>query len=147
MSFKVSFKTTGLGRLERKAKQLGRRAENRIGRTAISRSTKPFVAEAKARLDSVDTGKFKKTIGRRVRKLKIGWTSIIGPRRHPEIPTNLGLWLEFGTPHRAHKSGKSTGRVAPRPFLRPAIDAKKATFVRLYSEEFRRKLLEEVRRG
>lgn len=37
----------------------------------------------------------------------------------------LAHLFEFGTAQRHHKSGKSTGRMRPQPFMRPAWDANK----------------------
>lgn len=36
--------------------------------------------------------------------------------------SKLSHLFEFGTAERRHKSGKSTGAMAPRPFMRPAWD-------------------------
>jgi HK97 gp10 family phage protein len=41
--------------------------------------------------------------------------------------------IEFGTGPRQHKSGKSTGQVVARPFLRPAWDEKQKTVIERFA--------------
>lgn len=96
---------------------------------ALLRLLAPVEATAKA-LAPVRSGKLRdridiaKGLSRRQRRGRRREKGLIeafvgaSPARHAHL-------VEFGTKERAHKSGKSTGAAAAKPFMRPAWDAHK----------------------
>lgn len=50
-------------------------------------------------------------------------------------PSRAAHLIELGTKPRFHKSGKSTGQMPARPFLRPAFDAEKENALRILGED------------
>jgi HK97 gp10 family phage protein len=58
--------------------------------------------------------------------------------------SRLAHLFEFGTAPRFHRSGKSTGRMMPRPFMRPGFDAAVPEARRRFGATMRRRLDAEV---
>jgi len=127
----------------------------------------PIVREAKQRVP-VDTGKLKRSIGRRFKFYRGTGTDVvvIGPRqrRGDEKVRSTGLLstkttiikaiegyhghlVEYGTVARYTKSGAFRGIGPAQPFMRPAWDLRKREAEYLGVKKLREEVDKEARRG
>jgi HK97 gp10 family phage protein len=133
---------TGAKELEAALRELPKR----IGKATITRALKKAAApiEADAQLRASET---KAALGER--GVSISTKLSRRQKRGKRVDKNtvelyigahsarrgLAHLIEFGTGMRRHKSGKSTGRMAARPFMRPAWDANKGRLLEVISDE------------
>lgn len=106
----MTFKITGLNELEAKLKGLGPLVATKIGDDSLLAASKPISAEMR-RLVPVKTGRLKRSIA--TAKNSVRGTSILSRVIGFKSPGRYYSHLvEFGTVHSA-----------PRPFVRPALNA------------------------
>lgn len=127
------FKVIGDKKLRRKFKKMRDVILRSAGRKAMNFALTPINAEAKKRV-TVITGTLKKSIGKKVKAYKfskviiglvgvrLGFKKEVDGKLHR--PEKYGHLVEFGS---KGKSGK--------PFLRPALDAKKNEAFRRYGSK------------
>ena len=114
------------------------KTQRRLNLNALSAGARLIVKDAKRRVP-VRTGELRDSITvrrpRRGQTVKIGFIQPASGRAHIE---------EFGTAPRVQKkTGRSTGRAAAQPFLRPAIDAQFQAAFEKYGQIMFRGLLRE----
>ena len=128
----------GLGDLQKLLEQFTGRTQRRLNLNALMAMGRVIVKDAKRRVP-VRTGALKKAIT--VKRPRRGNTVKIGFKPPASRYAHL---VEFGTGERVQKkSGRSTGRAAAQPFLRPAIDAQFQAAFEKYGENMLRGLLRE----
>ncbi|MDQ7019617.1 MAG: HK97 gp10 family phage protein [Robiginitomaculum sp.] len=110
-------KLVGLDELEKLMKKFTGKTQRRINLNALSAMARVVAKEAKSRVPA-RTGGLRDAIT--VKRPRRGGTVKIGFKRPDSGKAHL---VEFGTALRVKKDGKSTGRVAAQPFMRPALDA------------------------
>ena len=132
-------------RLEKKLNALASGAVRRRMERASLKKALPIGREAvKAAAPVGDTGNLRRSIKSEVRD-RIGTVyGIIGAdwtfARHAHL-------VELGSSERFHSSGKSVGRMTPRPFMEPAIKSSQSAMGRALEEELKQQILLEARRG
>lgn len=92
----------------------------RTGTTTAKRRTRKHRASAPGEAPAVDTGNLKSSIKKR-RVGNMVWEVYVG-----QEASKYGTALEFGSPRR---------RLAPRPFLRPALEAVRKPFIAAIERE------------
>lgn len=135
-------------KLIKKLKGLSTATQKKIVRPSVTKAVRVIAKDAKGRAPK-DTGLLKKSIGQRVKTYRSGNISgIVGPRsgfkRTVEIdgkaviknPTKYSHLVEFGT-----------SRKAARPFLRPALEAKKSEAVRIMTTEINANIKKQIAKG
>jgi HK97 gp10 family phage protein len=146
MGFTVKMRITGLEELIRRLESLDPKMRRKTLKAAVNAGSRILLAEMKAGVPSSlnDTGLLRKSLGRRIKVYRQSGivVAIVGPRRgfKQEIgmsssgkykgkpiyrnPTRYAHLVEFGTGPRVQKStGRSTGRMGARPFMRPALES------------------------
>lgn len=123
----------GLEHLDRKLKKLVERATGSQVEKALLKAAQPLEDEMKRTTAFSDvTGNLRGSIGTKKRK------------RAPDPEVTVGAkaphahLVEFGTRLRRHKSGKSTGVMRKRPFMRPAYDKSKREIVDVFRRELKK---------
>lgn len=142
----------GIDELERALLQLPKATGKNVLRGVLRKAAIPVAADAARRApydaapdgphlrDSIAVSSRLKRRQRQTR-LRAGAVEVyVGPRvRHAHL-------VEFGTGPRYTKSGRYTGQVAPRPFMRPAWEAQKGRALEIVREELWKALLRTARR-
>lgn len=91
---------------------------------SIDAGNKAFAATMKAGGTRADAGAALRSVRKSMGAAQVG--AFMGPSRR----VFHGIFSEFGTGIRQHKSGKVVGKMDPHPFLRPAFDSEKDATVR-----------------
>jgi HK97 gp10 family phage protein len=134
MPGKLTIKVAGAKQIELALKELGAAAANRIARSSLNRGATPVVRRARE-LAAEDTGELKRSISKRLRRHRAGsdrQTILIGVEKPRSRISRL---LEFGAAH-----------MAPRPFLRPALDLTVSEALRIQQEAMAEGVEREVRK-
>jgi HK97 gp10 family phage protein len=120
-------------------------ADSKSIRGALREGSRPIIDEARARAPSPNVARGIRFI-RAVRKYGgaiVAEVGLLGGRR----PWFYGLFVERGTGPRVQKTtGRSSGSMPARPFLRPAFDVRRREASRLFFESLKRRVME-ARRG
>src|SRR6185369_7962783 len=151
-AFSIRGEIDGLGEVLGKLRSLRDSMQRRVLRTAVTKAARVAAKAAKAKAPK-DSGLLKKSIGSKVVTYPATNTvvAIIGPRKgfkqqvtgkvsgqtRTEDPALIGHLLEFGRKAVRVKSkkvlsdgsvvyGREVREVAPKPFLRPALDSSKS---------------------
>jgi len=145
------FKFSGAKELERALNELPKATRKSVLRAALRKAAVPVVNDARRMAprgdepgyrmaDSITVGAISK---RQSRGDAAGGVVVgIGPtsnHRHAHL-------VEFGTGERISKTGKSSGRMPARPFLRPAWDANRARVFKALKAELWDKLAKAAKR-
>lgn len=138
-----SFKVEGLRELDAALAELGKSLGRGVMRRAAVKALTPMIADARARVEASTNGTgalaeslaVSTTLSKRQRKearreSKSYFEMYAGASALPHAHL-----LEFGTGERAHKSGKSVGKMPPEPFMRPAWDANKGDMAEAVGRE------------
>lgn len=135
-SVSPTMKLHGARELEKALRELPRRTGKAAMRRALKKVAQPIEDDAKlhAAQAKPELGAHGISISTRLsRRQKRGRRSdrnttymYIGAH---SARRGLAHLFEFGTRFRRHKSGKGTGRMLPKPFMRPAWDRHKGTLV------------------
>ncbi len=134
-------KLVGLDDLEKLMKKFSGKTQRRIDLNALSAMARLVAKEAKSRVP-VRTGGLRDSIT--VKRPRRGGTVKIGFKRPDSGKAHL---IEFGTAPRTTKDGKSTGRVAAQPFMRPAIDARESDAFAKYGQIMLKGLIRESKKA
>lgn len=131
----VSLELDGRRELEQALLRLTRDLRGEIVTEAILAAGEPIQREAMARAPRGKTGNLAGSIvveagSRYIHSVRIG-TGAKGPHGH---------LIEFGTAKRVTKKGANRGQIAAKPFLKPALDAKKSEARAKFSEIIRARL-------
>lgn len=135
---KTTMQMTGLRELGAALKELDSRTQKRIARSATAAGARVIANDAKQRVP-VDKGTVKKNI--RTANLKPKQPGIqetaVGVRVKGKGEDSAWHWrfLEFGT-----------ARMAPKPFLRPAFEAKKEEAAQRIKEQLAKRLDAEAKK-
>lgn len=139
-------KITGEKELRRRLNRLASAAQRKIVRPAVNVALTPVNKAAKAKAP-VKTGTLKKSLGKRVKaytRTGVVWGGI-GPRSgfkwvddkgHAHNPVNYAQLVELGTQHSA-----------AQPFLRPALDERKAEVLTTLNQKVNEGIQREIRRA
>lgn len=127
---------TGAAKLDRALKALGSKA-NRVGAGAVTAAAKPIIKAARANVPT-QSGLLKKSLGSVMRRYTGTSVAVIGARSsvsgeykgRKRLPVKYSHLVEFGTVHSA-----------PKPFLRPAFDAKNGESLRILNSELRKRII------
>lgn len=129
---KTTVQMTGLRELGAALKELDSRVQKRIARSATAAGARVIANEAKARVP-VDKGTVKKNI--RTANLKPTQPGLqetaVGVRVKGKTADSAFHWrfLEFGT-----------AKMSPKPFLRPAFEAKKEEAANKIKDQLKKRL-------
>ena len=124
-----------MGDLLKKLRTLPEKVQKNVLTGAVRAGAKPIVKEAK-RLVPVRTGNLKKSIG--VNKRRTVGTVVrfsISPRKGGKYDGYYGAFVEFGTK-----------KMAPRPFMRPAFEAKGEESIDAVREYIAKRLEKELKK-
>jgi HK97 gp10 family phage protein len=140
----------GFDELEKMLGQLAKSMSKTVMKNALKKAAVPIRDEAIQNAPGGPTGNLKKGIKistqltrRQRRYRKLGEAEVFVGTAPPAYHGHL---VEFGTIEREWKSGKSTGRMTGKPFLRPAWDAKKGAALKILQIEVWRELEKAARR-
>jgi HK97 gp10 family phage protein len=131
---KATVKVEGLRDLEAAMMELTKSAARGVARRTLTEATKPLVADMQSRAPTkgivASIGVGPKISRRNMRQQAAflgkfnGVELFVGPSRALDKDARLAHLFEFGTRDRVQKkTGRATGRMTPRPFIRPAWDA------------------------
>jgi HK97 gp10 family phage protein len=87
----------------------------------IRKSSEPIIATAKS-LVPVNSGDLRDSIGFITTKDSTNLDKALIGLRKEYYNNYLGVMFEYGTGPRIQSNGRYTGSLAPRPFMRPALD-------------------------
>ena len=87
----------------------------------LRKSAEPIIATAKS-LVPVNTGDLRDSIGFITTKDSTNLDKTLIGLRKEYYNNYLGVMFEYGTAPRIQSNGRYTGSLAPRPFMRPALD-------------------------
>lgn len=134
----VTFRVDGIAHLERQLKRLQEAAGPDDVKAGLRKAAEPVVRSTKARAPDDVIRQGIQVIG--IKRDGPGLAVEIGlpGGRHPWF---YGLWFERGTGPRYHKSGRFTGSMPARPFMRPGFEASKNQARDAYFAELRRRTL------
>lgn len=126
-------KVEGMAQLDRKLKKLVERATGPQVEAALLKAAVPLETAMKRTTAFADyTGYLRRSIGTKKGRRRPSPTVTVGAKApHAHL-------VEFGTAERHHKSGKSTGIMPKRPFIRPAYDKSKREVVAVMRRELQR---------
>lgn len=139
----VKVKVEGLRELDKALSELPKATGRNVLRRAGRKALEPIVEDARGMAPS-DTGRLREemTVSTRLSKRQAALHRKMVKDSKASIEMFAGAGysrvahlLEFGTAQRFHKSGKSTGAVSPRPFMRPAWDAGKEKVLETFKTE------------
>lgn len=143
----TGLKLTGFREMDLVLRQLPTATAKRVADRAMKKALAPVASAANGmlpkgmppvivdkRLNKSQAGKFRAEQSDEVRVMFVGSPS---PAAHLE---------EFGTGPRQHKSGKSTGMMRARPFMRPAWDRTRDQVLELLGVELGREIEKAVGR-
>ena len=119
----IRTRVTGAAQLERRMRKLSAAAQHRVLREAVEAGSEPIVRSAKGRAPSADIAEGVRLINvlRKARAV-VAEIGLPGGRRK----WFHGLFIELGTGPRVQKAtGRRTGSMPARPFLRPAFNAER----------------------
>lgn len=112
----VRFNVTGAGVVRRRLAELEPKLRRKYMRQALTKAATPLLRRAKE-LVPKDEGKLKRSLRKKIRVNPKKTYGIVGAEYSIAPHQHL---VERGTVARTHKSGKSTGVMPARPFMRPA---------------------------
>lgn len=124
----ITFEVDGINAVIRRLDELERRASKRIVRRALSRAAAIVVKAMKQAAPVGPTGNLKRSIGRKEKRINAGYMQIAGPRTRfkkqgLKVSGQHAYFVEHGTAERAHKSGKSTGRMEATHVFEEAFES------------------------
>lgn len=139
---KTSIKVEGLKELEAALAELPKSTGKNVMRRVARKALEPVIAAAKP-YAPWGKGKLRKSLAVST-KLSKRQASLARGQDRAEGKASITVYagatalphahlMEFGTKNRVQKStGRSTGSVKPRPFMRPAWDAKKDEVLKIF---------------
>lgn len=151
MSMKL--KIEGAGDIERALAGFARGTAKGIGRRAMKKTLKPVAKLAQGmsgdKFRVVVTSKLSERQKRQARRDR-GRSKIplyVGPVMPDGDEAPHAHLYEFGTAPRFHESGKATGEMPARPFMRPAWDASQAQMLETLKREIWLEIEKSVKRA
>ncbi len=124
----VSVKFDDPKQVLRKLRELGAAVDKKVVKSAIRAAALPIVRDARRRVDSAVVRKGIKVV--RVDADPDGTVTAVVGLKGGKVPWFYGLFLELGTGPRIQKTtGRRTGSMPAKPFLRPAFDSQQGAVV------------------
>lgn len=131
----IGVRVTGDRQVLAALSRMSEAGEEKALKEAITIAVEPVIASAKGRAPSSQVAEGVQLIG--VEKddtgAIVGEIGLPGGRR----PWFYGLFVELGTGPRVQKSGRRTGSMPARPFLRPAFESESGNVRRLFFRHLR----------
>lgn len=139
MAVDMKIRVEGVNLLLHRLDNLSLGLRNRIHKRAVTKGATVIRKEVRKQTPVGPTGNLKKSVASVIRKYgQDRFVAVIGHSWPEGAHAHL---IEYGTQLRSTKSGKSTGRVPPNPFMRRSLNATAEAALEVVRQELAKGLL------